>query len=115
MCLTRLIKGAGTSFMEDASKNFRAALEEFDFHLGGSDALSTILAEARNMDSITLWHLFLREQGSGRARVYDRLAVLVPPPGGVTRSGMLKGDSTMLERWQKHLNLGMKRWWQFWQ
>lgn len=115
MCVTRPLVGPGTPFLEDASKPFLTALEAYDFEHGGSEALGIVLAEARSMDSITLWHLFLKERGSERARVYDRLAELVPPPQGVTRDGMLKGDPSMLEAWQKHLNLGMKKWWQFWQ
>ena len=35
--------------------------------------------------------------------------------GSGTPEGVLNGNPDMLERWQKHLNLGMKKWWQFWQ
>ena len=114
MCVTRSGYGPGTPFQDDASAKLRAALESFDFENGGSRALTTVLSEARNIDSITLWHLLLRVKSDERPRVYDRLAALVPAPEGVTREGVLQGDKTMLEAWQKQLNLGMKRWWQFW-
>jgi hypothetical protein len=114
MCVTRSGYGPGTPFQDDASAELRAALESFDFENGGSGALTTVLSEARNIDSITLWHLLLRVNSDERARVYDRLAALVPAPEGVTRKGVLQGDKGMLEAWQKQLNLGMKRWWQFW-
>ncbi len=115
MCLTRPGVGPGTPFQEDASDKFRQALAKYDFESGGSDALESVLAEARNMDSITLWHLFFRADPADRARVYDRLASLVPVPEGVTREGMLQGNGEMIKAWQKHLNLGMKPWWKFWQ
>jgi len=88
---------------------------KFDFENGGSAALDTVLAEARNMDSITLWHLLFRTKGQERALVYDRLAALVPSPEGVTREGVLQGNPEMLKAWQKQLNLGMKPWWKSWQ
>lgn len=67
------------------------------------------------MDSITLWHLLFRETGATRGKVYDLLAELVPAPSGVTRDGMLQGKPDMIRVWQKHLNLGVKPWWKFWQ
>ena len=115
VCATRSGFGPGTPFLEDASEKFRSALLKFDFENGGSTALDTVLAEARNMDSITLWHLLFRTSNQDRARVYDRLAALVPSPEGVTREGVLRGDPEMIKAWQKQLNLGMKPWWKFWQ
>jgi hypothetical protein len=113
-CATRSGSGPGTPFLEDASERFGSALMKFDFENGGSTALDTVLAEARNMDSITLWHLLFQTRDQERARVYDRLAALVPPPQGVTREGVLGGNPEMLKAWQEHLNLGMKSWWKFW-
>lgn len=110
MCVTRPGLGPGTPFLADASETFRAGLMKFNFEDGGSEALETVLAEARNMDSITLWHLFFRTEAVDRARIYDRLASLVPPPAGVTRDGMLAGNADMIKAWQEHLNLGVKPW-----
>jgi hypothetical protein len=114
-CTTRPGFGPGTPFLQDASEKFQIALGKFDFENGDAAALDTVLAEARNMDSITLWHLLFRTSDQERARVYDRLAALVPAPEGVTREGVLRGDPEMIKAWQKHLNLGMKPWWKFWQ
>jgi hypothetical protein len=113
MATTRPGFGPGTPFLEDASEELRRALDRYDFEAAGSDALTTILAQARNVDSITLWHLLFRTSADDRERVYDRLAGLVPAPHGVTRDGMLAGDPQMIGAWQKHLNLGMKLWWKF--
>jgi len=115
MCATRTGFGPGTPFQQDASPALRQALGTYDFGLADSASLAVVLHEARNIDSITLWHLLFRTGGSHRERVYDRLAFLVPPPEGVTRSGMLAGDPEMINRWQKYLNLGTSPWWKFWQ
>lgn len=115
VCATRSGFGPGTPFLEDASDRFRNALMKFDFENGGSAALTVVLSEARNMDSITLWHLLFRTNALERARVYNRLAALVPSPQGVTREGVLRGDPQMLKAWQEQLDLGMEPWWKSWQ
>ncbi len=115
LCTTRPGFGPGTPFRDDASDSFKQALTMYDFESGGRRALKKVLAEARNMDSITLWHLLFRETGATRAEVYDRLAELVPAPEGVTRDGLLHGNPDMIRAWQKHLNLGAEPWWKFWQ
>ena len=43
-------------------------------------------------DAMTLWHLLTRGTPEERARVYDRLAALAPPPEGVTREQILAGN-----------------------
>lgn len=111
VCNTRQGFGPGTPYQEDASARLVAELKKYDFENGGSGALHAVLGEARNMDSITLWHLYLRTSGPDRALVYDRLAGLVPPPPGVTREGMIAGDTGMIGTWRKYLNLGMDAWW----
>jgi hypothetical protein len=40
---------------------------------------------------------------AGRVRVYDRLALLAPPPAGVTREGVLQLDEQMLQLWKGQL------------
>ena len=39
-----------------------------------------------------------------RARVYDRMAALVPPPKGVTRDGVLRLDQQMLNQWRDEID-----------
>ncbi|HLG15203.1 MAG TPA: FecR domain-containing protein [Blastocatellia bacterium] len=107
-CAARPGLGPGTPYFEDASAEFLAALTKFDFEDGGSAALGIILTQARPRDSLTLWHLLARVDEGDRARVYDRLAELVPPPEGVTRNGVLELDETELEDWLVKLN---SVWW----
>jgi hypothetical protein len=102
-CETRPGVGPGTPYFEDAPAPFRKALETVDFGqdaVAKSGALEVMLSEARVRDTLTLWHLLARVEGQDRARVYDRIAALVPPPTGVTREGTLRLDQQMLDRWK---------------
>lgn len=114
MAATRPGAGPGTPFDDGASDAFRAALDVLDF--GGGDrekALATLLASARDRDGVTLWNLRARLGPGDWTRVYDRLAALVPAPPGVTRAGVLAGDSTMHQAWEWHLGLDASSWWPF--
>lgn len=101
ICVTEPGKGPGTPYFDDASGKFRDALARFDFQNGGAKALSIVLTEAREYDTLTLWHLLARVNGAERVRVYDRMAALIPPPAGVTKEGILKLDKGMLELWKQ--------------
>jgi hypothetical protein len=116
-CATRAGIGPGTPSFETASAAFAAALEAIDFGPAGVPrraALERVLAEARARDALSLWHLLTRVEGEERARVFDRLAELVPPPAGVTRDGVLKGERAMRERWWDALGLGSSEFWRLW-
>jgi hypothetical protein len=103
-CATRPGKGPGTPYYEDAAPEFREALESLDVGTGGDAALATVLARARKRDGLTLWHLLVRTGGKDRESVCARLAELVPPPPGVTREAILRGDARGLERWRWELD-----------
>lgn len=103
-CATRKGIGPGTPYFEDASKEFRDALASVDFGPAPvSSSLDVVLAQSRPRDTLTLWHLLARVNGSDRQRVYDRLAALAPPPQGVTREGVLQLDDKMLALWKDSL------------
>lgn len=103
VCVTQKGKGVGTPYFDDASPAFQDALSKLDFQNGGSRALSIVLREAREHDTLTLWHLLSRVAGADRARVYDRMAELIPPPQGVTKQGVMKLDKGMLDLWKNGL------------
>src|SRR6185437_11302577 len=119
VCLIRPHVGPGTPYFEDSSKPFREALAKLDFEPGiagqRSSELSVVLSQARKRDALTLWHLLSRVSGSDRARVYDRLAQLVPPPPNVTRARVLHLDTHMLDLWWNEFNLGDMSLWRTWQ
>jgi len=101
-CETRPGFGPGTAYFDDASPAFREALTKVDFDHDAAvrgAALTSVLDQARPRDTLTLWHLFRRSDGADRERLYDKLATFVPPPPGVTREGMLRGDEQMTSQW----------------
>jgi hypothetical protein len=101
-CETRPGIGPGTAYFDDAAPAFREALTKVDFESDAAvrnAALASVLEQARPRDTLTLWHLFRRSDGADRERLYDRLAMFVPPPPGVTREGMLHGDERMTSDW----------------
>lgn len=107
-CETRPTLGPGTPYFEDASSVFRQSLKTVDFDPDvhtRSAALVWILDQARSKDTLTLWNLLARVDGEDRARVYDRMAALSPPPAGVTREGVLALDQKMLDAWRDDLEL----------
>ena len=79
------------------------ALRWFDFEGGGEAALEIVLREAAVRDSLTLWHLLVRTSGEARGRVFDRLAVLMPPPSGVTRENVMQGDTQAMNAWRDEM------------
>jgi ferric-dicitrate binding protein FerR (iron transport regulator) len=117
-CETRPEVGPGTPCFGDAAENFKAALARLDFEkLAPADrsaALKTILAEARPRDAFSLWHLLNRVDPVERPQLYDRLARLAPPPDGVTRDAVLRGDRQALDLWWDALGHGDASWFRFW-
>ena len=117
LCATRPGIGPGTPYYADSGAAFRAALEVVDFApdvRGRSAALGRLLAEAQPRDALSLWHLLGRLGGDDRGLVFDRLAAIVPPPLGVTRDGILRGDRAMRDLWWNDLGLGTAEFWRIW-
>ncbi|HKY45046.1 MAG TPA: zf-HC2 domain-containing protein [Pyrinomonadaceae bacterium] len=105
-CETQPGIGPGTPYFVDSTQPFRDALKKIDFNDDGNSqtaALTSMLDQARQRDTLTLWHLLPRVNGEDRARVYDKLAAFAPPPAGVTREGVLRLDRTMLDTWRQTL------------
>lgn len=101
---TRPGHAPGVPYVADAPAALRQALDSFAFASGGSGALRAALTAARSEDAISVWHLLARVDSTERGSVYDRLAVLVLPPAGVTRSGAIAHDSATLDTYWKRIN-----------
>ncbi len=108
--LSRGAAGVGSPYYLDASPAFAAALAIVDFPpdadaVRRTGALAEVLAQAREKDAITLLTLLRRVDAAGRLLVHDRLRVLLPPPAGVTRTGIGAGDLAMIDRWWEALEI----------
>jgi hypothetical protein len=119
LCATRPGFGPGTPYYADADSGVGPALETLDFEATDAHAraaaLDRVLALSRPRDALTLWHLLQRLDHDDRARVFDRLAALVPPPQGVTREGIQAGDRRMRDLWWDRLGLGDSEFWRAWE
>ncbi len=108
---TRRGQEPGSPYHQDASREFVASLAVVDF--GAQDtrpaALRALLAQARPRDSLTLLSLLGRLDEPHRALIYPRLAVLLPPPPGVTRDEIVRGDRSAIDRWWEALALPRPR------
>ena len=105
-CDTQPGVGPGTPYFDDSSPVFRESLKKVDFDpdaVARSAALTSMLADARTKDTLTLWHLLARVDGDDRVRVYEKMAALDPPPPGVTREGVLQLNQSMLDSWRDEL------------
>jgi hypothetical protein len=102
-CRTGPQGGPGIPYFDDAPERLKQALAEFGFEKSGSEALDTILSAARVRDTLTLWHLLSRVDGSDRERVFDRIAALTPAPAGVSRDRALQLDPETLKHWKDEL------------
>jgi hypothetical protein len=105
-CETRPGIGPGTPYFEDSSVGFKESLKKVDFDPDASTrsaALVAMLDQARELDTLTLWHLLARVEGRDRIRVYEKMLALAPAPPGVTRDGVLQLDKNMLAAWRSEL------------
>jgi hypothetical protein len=115
---TRPGVGPGTPYYEDAPPGYGEALAILDF--GAADdprrgaALEIVVSSARRRDALTLWHLLSRGTADDRARTFDRLVALAPPPAGVTRAAILGGDRQTLNVWWDALGINNTSWWKLW-
>lgn len=107
--------GPGTPRYADAPGVFASALELLDFgdvkDSGRAAAFEQVMSSARPRDALTLWHLLSRGTAEERARVYDRLVSLAPPPARATREAVLAGDRRALMAWWDSLDLEGTSFW----
>jgi ferric-dicitrate binding protein FerR (iron transport regulator) len=95
--------GPGVPYFDDATDKMKQALDRLGFEKSVDDTLGTILTEARVRDTLTLWHLLSRVEGTDRQRVFDRIVALTPLPAGVSREKALQLDPQTLQHWREEL------------
>jgi hypothetical protein len=78
-------------------------LLDVDFGTSSGRALDVILSEARERDTLTLWHLMSRVAVDNRARVFDRIVALTPLPANVERGQVMALEPDAMRRWREEL------------
>ena len=112
-CVTRVGRGPGIPYYEDATAALQNAVSRFD-QSGEQASVTQILSEARPRDAITLWHLLRRVPADNRGPVFDRLAQLINVPASINRPGIVNGDAGMIDALWNSLDLGDTSWWRMW-
>lgn len=96
--------GPGTPYSDTAAPWFRQTLARFDAGEPPEQYLDALLAFARKIDTISLWHMLPRlPAGELRKKVYDRMAELSPPPDAVSPGPILDGQPEPLEMWRSDM------------
>jgi hypothetical protein len=118
-CATKPAIGPGTPYFEDATAGLQGALHRFDFEdktpQQRAEDLAIVLAQSRQRDALTLWHLLSRVDEGQRGSVYDRLRMLAPAPAGVTKEGTLRLEQPMLDLWWNALGYDDISVWRRWE
>ena len=96
MCKTDKTFGTGTPYFNDATTEFKDALNNFDQNKDKSSALSTLLKESRKKDALTLWHILTKVKDNQKQETYNRIAELVNIPSTVTLQGIMNGNKEMM-------------------
>jgi hypothetical protein len=112
-CRTRIGRGPGTPYREDAAPRFIAALDHFDTN-DDEQSLDAVIKTARQDDALTLWHLLSRTSGEQRAKVFAAFAQKVALPASVTQENILRGDAQSFDAAWDALQLGGTSWWRTW-
>jgi len=112
VCTTTPEGVAGTPRRAEANPTFSRALDALDGTPGAvrGNVLDVVLGEARARDAFSLWHLLTRLDRASAAKVYERLAILAPPPPQVTRDRILNRDRIALDAWWDSFGIGDSRW-----
>lgn len=100
---TRPESGPGTPAFDDATERLRQALLDFDFGRSGRMALDVVLDEARDRDTLTLWHLMSRVDVEDRARVFGRIVALTPLSAEVEPDRVMALEPDAMRHWREEL------------
>ncbi len=116
-CRTSAGTGPGTPFYLDSSDELQQALAELDSVSTAPWprlALERVLAEARQRDGVTLWHLLFRVPPAERVLVYQRFSELLPVPPEMEKDAVLRLERRAMDRLWNALGLGPMQWWRRW-
>jgi hypothetical protein len=94
--------GPGTPLAKTANATLRKAASDLDE--GDASAFDRVVGSATKTDTLTLWHVMRRIAPEERARAYDKLARLVPPPRNASREAVVRGDHAAFAAYREALS-----------
>jgi hypothetical protein len=98
MCGMRNGAGPGTPYFSRSAERLRAALDQVD--AGDIAALDRVISATEPYDTLTLIHLLERVPAASRAKVYERLAELSPPPPAAVKDAVLELAPAAVNAWR---------------
>jgi len=93
----------GIPYRLNASDTLKSEVEKFDYENGGDDSIQKIISSAHDEDMLTLLALIPNTSQLQRQILFQVVANHYPPPVGVTRMGIVKADSEMLNKWWEEI------------
>ncbi len=90
-------------FPDVASREFRELVGTIDARGLSPARLTALLALSDRASTITLYYLLPSLSGDERDRAIARIAALVPPPVGITRTALARLDAESLAAWEPSL------------
>jgi FecR protein len=102
-CRARPGAGPGPAFREDAPAALVEAAERLQSQPTRAE-IEALLAAARPVDTLTLWHLLEHPSAEVRSATFDALAALAPPPEGLDRAALIHGDRASLDTWRRTMD-----------
>lgn len=102
-CEIRSGSRIGTPFRQDAPEEFRNEIVKYDYQNGGENSIDKIMELASEKDMLTLLALIPKSPQVKRQLLFQAIANKFPPPAGVTRMGIIRGDSQMLYLWWQEI------------
>ncbi|MGE0479002.1 MAG: FecR family protein [Phycisphaerae bacterium] len=102
-CVAQPGRGARAPLLDDAPAELAAAVARLFAEPLDLAALPAVLANARERDGLTLWHVLRWTPPDVRPRVYERLIELVPPPNDIRVEDVLELNEYAIECWRKRL------------
>ena len=102
-CHTRVGRGPGTPFFDDAPDSFQEALRRLDTSQGTQADLREIIQLSQPKDTLTLWHLLPRVEASWRPEIIAAITRFAPLPATVSERDILAADPGALKVWRRSL------------
>lgn len=99
-CEMRPGKGPGTPYLAGATPEYLDLLRSFDFESEAAERAQELIDRASPCDAFSLVYVIDRVLPHQRGEIFDRVSELYPPWAGITRTGIVNLESSVVASWQ---------------